>query len=131
MTIDELNRHLDLVAQLKKAKDALESIECKALGAQSLDGNIPSSDHGDKVSSLAIVLAEQREDIKELQEKVNQSETAVKAYIDTISDSHTKLIFKLRFLCAYPWYDIAETIGGGNTPQAVKAVCYRYLTNNT
>lgn len=44
-----------------------------------------------------------------------------------IHDNRTKLIFKLRFLCGFPWADVADVIGGRNTEEAVKSACYRYL----
>ena len=50
-----------------------------------------------------------------------------KAYIGTIADSRTRMIFQLRFLRCLTWDEVAAIIGGRNTVSGVKMICYRYL----
>lgn len=127
MTLDELNSHLDMVTQLQDARDRLQSMRDSILRASSIDGLPRGSGTGDKVSALALKISEQEETVKRYERIVAKSYVRVKAYIDSISDNRTNLIFYLRFICGYEWKAVAEVIGGRNTEEAVKAVCYRYL----
>lgn len=127
MTLAELNGHLDMLTQLKKAKEALQTMQVRILGAQDLDGMPHSSDASRTTENLAILLEAQLDDVMRLDRIVERSEKDVRVFVDSIEDNRTKVIFNLRFLCGLKWEDVAAFIGGGNTADAVKAVCYRYL----
>lgn len=127
MTLDELNAHLYLVSQLNTAREMLQSMRDSVLRASSYDGMPHATGAGDKVASLAIKIDEQTQRVKLYEDQVKESEIHVKAWIDTIQDNRTNLIFYLRFVCGYEWQAVAEVIGGRNTENAVKSQCYRYL----
>ena len=127
MTLDELNAHLYLVSQLNTAREMLQSMRDSVLRASSYDGMPHATGAGDKVASLAIKIDEQTQRVKLYEDQVKESEIHVKAWIDTIQDNRTNLIFYLRFICGYEWQAVAEVIGGRNTENAVKSQCYRYL----
>lgn len=127
MTLSDLNLHLDMVTQLADARDRLQSMRDSVLRAQSYDAMPHGTGASDKVGKLAVLIIEQEEEVARLEKIVAKSEVDVRAYIDGIHDNRTKLIFKLRFLCGFPWADVADVIGGRNTEEAVKSACYRYL----
>ena len=127
MTLDELNDHLYLVQQLNTAREMLQSMRDSVLRASSYDGMPHAPGAGDKVGALAVKLAEQEDVVQSYERQKAVSEKAVKAFIDSITDNRTNLIFYLRFICGYDWQGVAEVIGGRNTVDAVKSQCYRYL----
>ncbi len=127
MTLDELNDHLYLVQQLNTAREMLQSMHDSVLRASSYDGMPHAPGAGDKVGALAVKLAEQEDVVQSYERQKAVSEKAVKAFIDSITDNRTNLIFYLRFICGYDWQGVAEVIGGRNTVDAVKSQCYRYL----
>ena len=127
MTLDELNDHLYLVQQLNTAREMLQSMRDSILRASSYDGMPHAPGAGDKVGALAVKLAEQEDVVQSYERQKAVSEKAVKAFIDSITDNRTNLIFYLRFICGYDWQGVAEVIGGRNTVDAVKSQCYRYL----
>jgi len=127
MTLDELNAHLILIQKLNTAREMLQSMRDSVLRASSYDGMPHATGAGDKVASLAIKIDEQTQRVKLYEDQVKESEIHVKAWIDTIQDNRTNLIFYLRFVCGYEWQAVAEVIGGRNTENAVKSQCYRYL----
>ena len=127
MTLDVLNAHLDLVIQLNTSREMLQSMRDSVLRASNYDGMPRASGAGDKVGALAIKLAEQEETVARYDRIVKKSEAEVRAYINTIEDNRTNLIFYLRFICGYSWQAVADVIGGKNTEDAVRMVCYRYL----
>lgn len=127
MTLDELNDHLYLIQQLNTAREMLQSMQDTILRASSYDGMPHAPGAGDKVGALAVKLAELEEVVHSYERQKAVSEKTVKAFIDSITDNRTNLIFYLRFICGYDWQGVAEVIGGRNTVDAVKSQCYRYL----
>lgn len=127
MTLQELNGHLDMVLQLQEAKESLTNLQAKILGAQQYDGMPHSHNASRKTEQFAAMLGSQREDVQRLEKIVARSEVEVKAFIDSIADSRTRLIFRLRFLCGCKWEEVADMIGGRNSENSVKHICYRYL----
>ena len=126
MTLEELNLHFDAVDQLNSARDRLISMN-SFLKAQNLDGMPRSSGGSRKVEQLAILIEAQAEEVARMERIVRRSEKPIQDFIASIPDNRTAQIFSLRFLAGYAWADVALIIGGRNTEEAVKAVCYRYL----
>lgn len=130
MTLEELNLHYDAVDELNKAKDRLQSMS-SFLKAQALDGMPRSSGENRKIEQLALLIEQQSEEVSRMEKVVQRSEPPIKKWISAIQDNRTAQIFSLRFVCGYEWKDVARAIGGGNTEDGVKAVCYRYLESKT
>ncbi len=126
MTLEDLNLHLDMVTDLAAARDRLQSMQ-SFLKAQNMDGMPRGSGDSRKVEQLAVLISQQREDVERMERMVTRSEPRIRGWIDTIQDNRTRQIFSLRFLAGFAWADVAMIIGGKNTEEAVKAVCYRYL----
>lgn len=128
MTKQDLDRHLELRQQLKNDREMLVALEAAA-GArtQCLDGMPHSPGVGDPVGYLAVEIADMREIITRREAAVARSEVMVAAYIQTIEDSLTRMIFRLRFIHGMAWKEVAAAIGGGNTEAGIKMVCYRYI----
>lgn len=128
MTLDELNQHLDLVNELKKAKDMLQSLWNAAYpGGQVMTGMPHAPGVKDKIGDLAIDIADLESDIEVLEARVSTSAKPVNEFISGIQDIQTKMVFRLRFCRGYAWKEVARMLGGGNTEDSVKKVCYRYL----
>jgi len=127
MTLQRLNEHLNMVLELQGAEERLSSMRSQILSAVNYDG-MP---HGHEVSrnteNLAILLQNQIDDVNRLSRMVESSEREIREFVESIEDNRTKVIFKLRFLCGFKWEAVAVMIGGGNTVDAVKSCCYRFL----
>ena len=128
MTLDDLNAHADLLEMLNKARSMLEAFRSALLSASSLDGmpRSPSADR-DMMTSLAVKLSLLEEEVARYEKAVKKSEPEIAAFVNSIDDPRVSSIFYLRFLCGYGWAEVANTIGGSNSVDAVKSACYRYL----
>lgn len=128
MTLEDLNQHLDLVNELKKAKEMIQSLWNAAYpGGQVLTGMPHAPGVKDKIGDLGIEIADLEREIEGIEIRVKKSEMFVTAYIDKIPDIQTRMVFRLRFCRGYQWKEVARMLGGGNTEDSVKKVCYRYL----
>ena len=126
MTLAELNGHLDMVTQLHSARETLQGLQDRILGAQKFDSMPRSSEASRKVENLTILLEAQIDDVNRLEKIVSRSEKRIRKWIDAIPDNRTKVVFNLRFLCGLRWEDVGEYINANST-EAVKSICYRYL----
>ncbi len=129
MNLSELNKHLDLIQKLQKAQELYQSISAKTLGASKIDGMPHGSGVGDKTGMLAIELADLSARIRYLKNEIENNMIPVEIFINTIDDDLTRLIFRLRYIHGYSWKEISSLIGGKNTEEAVKMICYRYLNS--
>lgn len=127
MTLQRLNEHLNMLLQLQEAKAALGSMQTQIIGAVNLDGMPHRHEVSRTTENLAILLQVQIDDVNRLEHTVETSEREIRRFVDSIEDNRTKLIFNLRFLCGLKWEAVAVMIGGGNSVDAVKSACYRYL----
>lgn len=128
MTLDELNIHFNLVTELKKAKDMLQNLWNAAYpGGQALTGMPHAPGVKDKIGDLGIEIADLETEIEAMEAAVNNSAVPVLAFIAEIPDIQTRMVFRLRFCRGYQWKEVARMLGGGNSEDSVKKVCYRYL----
>lgn len=128
MTKQELSHHLELRKRLTEELELLASLEAAAgPRTQRLDGMPHAHDVADPVGRLATEIADMREIIAQHEAAVASSEAAVATYIQTIEDSQTRMIFRLRFIHGMAWKEVAAAVGGRNTECAVKNICYRYI----
>lgn len=128
MTLEDLNQHLELVNELKKAKDMLQSLWNAAYpGGQVLTGMPHAPGVKDKIGDLAADIADLETEIEQMQKQVDESAKGVMAFISTIPDVQTRMIFKIRFCRGYEWKQVARVLGGGNSEASVKSAAYRYI----
>lgn len=130
MTLSELNQHLELVNELARARESLQALRDAAFpGAAVITGMPHTPGYKDKVGDLAAEIVDMETSIMQAEARVKASEEKVNAFILAIDDNQTRLIFRLRFLRGLTWKEVATVVGGRNTEEAVKMVCYRYLGN--
>lgn len=127
MTKQDLNQHLVLRQRLGEARELLASLEAAAgPRAQQLDGMPHAHSISDRTGDLAAGIADAKAVIDGLRDEVTRSEEAAAAWIATIDDMQTRMIFRLRYIRGLPWKEVAALIGGGNTDRSVRLRAYRY-----
>ena len=133
MTLKELSQLYYLKKEIKKYEQRLDIAQTRATRATS-DPTATIITRG-KSSSKEEVYAETEEEIKKcidnLRIKCKREELKIIKYIETIPDSLTRSIFNLRFIELKTWLQVANALGGNNTEDSVKKICYRYLDTHT
>lgn len=128
MTLDELDEHLSLVTDLANSREMLQSLWNTAYpGGQVMTGMPHASGVKDKVGDLAVEIADLETEISELEQRCKESEAHVRVFVATISDTRTRMIFRLRYCRGMQWKEVASAIGGWQTESSVKETAYRYL----
>ena len=70
---------------------------------------------------------------KALQEKIRrrkEERDRLWAYIDAVEDAQIRRILDLRFAKRLSWAQVAFRMGGGNTADGVRMMCFRYLRDH-
>lgn len=128
MTLKELSNYYHLHGRLERNREMLSSLYAAAgLGAQVITGMPHAPGVSDSVGDLSIEIEELKSRISNLESKCAQEKKQLEAYISTIKDDQTRMIFRLRFLHCMTWRQVADSIGGRNSANSVKLICYRYL----
>lgn len=129
MTLAELNWHFELRDKLARAQETLATLRQKALpGASAMTGMPRAPGVSDKVGNLAVEIADMEESIVYLETEVKANEGAVLDFIQSIEDVQLRILFRLRFIRCLTWAEVASVIGGQNSEESVKKMCYRYLS---
>lgn len=129
MTLQELNQYFRLLEQFNKACGLLDSLEGSvAPGSPVLNGLPGAPGYGDNVGKLAVEITDMRARVEFLRSEVERKRREIEHYISSIPEDHIRLIFRLRFLRGLTWGEVAAIIGGGNTENSVKKICYRHLS---
>jgi len=128
MTLQELSIYYKLHKRLEQSRQMLSALYASAgLGAQEITGMPHAPGVSDGVSSLIIEIEDLKERISTLESECAREKRILEGYIETIEDVQTRVVFRLRFVHCMTWSQVAKTIGGRNTANSVKLICYRYL----
>lgn len=126
--MQELNRYFRLLERLGKARELLASLEATATPqSPNLDGMPRAPGVRDSVGRPAAEIADMRARVELLERQAVAQHGEIAQYIEGIPDDQARLIFRLRFLRGLSWKEVAAIVGGGNTDNSVKCICYRYL----
>ena len=128
MTLQELSKYYKLHERLERNREMLSSLYAAAgPGAQVITGMPHAPGVSDKVGDLAAELWDLQSKIDYLEQRCAEEKKKLEKYIGGIKDDQTRMIFRLRFIHCMTWPQVSETLGGRNTANSVKAICYRYL----
>lgn len=90
-----------------------------------------------KVSSPKNVIEEITPQVIVLKERIRcereqylKEQAAIEDYIETVADYQVRLILLYRFVDLMSWNQVARRIGGNNTADSVRKICYRFLEKN-
>ena len=130
MTLKELNEYPHIILAIKRYESMLAELYDDSAGSMSPDMSGMPHGCGGQGSKVENGYIRNEKEIQELTEKLNNCRERlhkIKKFFRAIDDEQTLLIFELRFKNSLSWRQIAQRIGGNNTEDSVKKICYRHL----
>lgn len=128
LTKKELSELYWLNREIKEEKRKLAELEAAATDCTAKITGLPHvSVAHDKIGDLSILIAEQK-DFIEL--KVKQSiikYNRLNRYIANVSDAQMRMILSLRYVNGLTWQQVADSIGEGNTADAIRKKHDKFL----
>lgn len=129
MTIKELSQLYWLNREIEEDKRRLDELEAMTTSPKSpkYDGMPHAPGYGDALARCVAEIVDLKAIISAKQQQCIYERNRLERYISSIPDSLTRQIFTYRFVNGLSWWQVAYSIGGGNTEASVKMTCYRYL----
>ena len=131
MTLRELSKLYYLNKLIERDKLKLKEYESRLEpGGMDFSGMPRSPSPKNMIEEITPLIIDIKDRILREQEEYIKEQIAIEDYIRTIDDYQIRLIFSYRFIDLFTWNKIAHAIGGNNTEDSVKKICYRFLKNN-
>ncbi len=132
MTLKELSQLYYLNREIETDKKRLEALRAKtsAPGSPNYDGMPKSPTYENRLERYIAEIIDLEAIISAKITRCIHERNRLERYIADIPDSLTRQIFTLRFINGLSWLQVAYSIGGNNTKQGVKMICYRYIKNS-
>lgn len=155
MTKDILNQYYDLCKEIKELRNKINRLEYKIPKLEEQIANIeagemvkdkvyggeggwqsftiegvPVKEYHDKQMELNIkrrLLDDRITMLSTLELESLRMVNEIEAFINSIQDSHTRRIVRLRVVDCLSWNEVADEIGGGNTEDSVRMAFNRYV----
>ena len=129
MTVKELSQLYWLTKEIDFDTQRLEELEERAVSITSpqITGMPKGPRNTDSiVARLAAEVLDLKAIIAAKQIQCIHERARLERYINSIPDSLTRMIFRLRFIDGQTWEGVADAIGGV-TGDSARMACYRYL----
>lgn len=132
MTLKELSQLYYLNREIEMDQQRLEELREKASapGSPNYDGMPKSPSYENRLERYIAEIVDLEAIISAKITQCIHERNRLERYIADIPDSLTRQIFTLRFINGLSWLQVAYSIGGNNTEQGVKMICYRYIKNS-
>ena len=131
MTKKELSQLYYLNREIEEQQRRLEELETIATSCTSFVTGMP------RVAGLTNKVAKYAAEIADLKglldlnlKKCFYELNRINRFIESITDSQMRMIISLRYVNGLSWFQVAESIGGGNTEDSVKKAAYRFLNGH-
>lgn len=130
MTIKELSQLYHLNREIEQEKHRLQELEAAATDTAVKISGLPHVGGISDKTAIAAQIADCRAVIEAKVQLSVVEYNRLNRYIANVQDSLTRQIMVLRFVNGMSWNQVAMSVGGGNTEDSVKKVCYRYVKRN-
>lgn len=130
MTTRELSRLYWLNREIAVEKNRLAELEAAATGITQKINGLPHVTGISDKTAMAAEIADAKAIIEAKTMMAVVEYNRLNRYIASVDDSLVRQIMMLRFVSGLPWNQVADSIGGNNSEDSVKKICYRYLKAN-
>lgn len=112
MKLKELCQYRFLLKEIKKQEDELEHLRTKAEKITPTLSDMPrQTGVSDRVGTCGAVIADLSEEIEKNISECQRLRLSIEKYINSIPDSETRLILRMRFIEGEGFREIADELG--------------------
>ena len=128
MTLKELSQLHYLKLLISRYRDELQEIEdTLGLGAMNYDGMPRNPSPKNKIEILTARKVDIQRELERLEAEEQRIKTELEHIIGEIGDYQIRIILLRRFVDLMDWEAVADDLGGKNTGDSVKKMCYRFI----
>ncbi len=133
MTARELKNYPYIIEAIKRYERELAELWDNSVGSLTPDMSGMPHSPSFSVSKVESGYENNEKYITEVTKRLNtyrSRKARIDKFFDYIPDEQTYQIFELKFKKQMTWEQVAANIGGNNSSDSVKKICYRYLKKN-
>lgn len=132
MTLKDLYKYSELNTELQRLNRKLQFLREEAAAPKSpnISGMPKSKSNVSKIEADVSKILTAEEQLKNTERKCLSEKKKLDKYINAITDDMLQDIFTYRFIYSLSWREIAFKVGGYNTEDSVKKMCYRYIQSH-
>ena len=132
MTLKELSSLYHLNREIEADVRRLNELESmvSSPGSRVVDGMPHVHGHGDMIARCVAEIVDLKAIIAAKYQQCIHERSRLERYIAGIPVSLTRQVFTLRFVNGLTWYQVSAHIGGDNSEDSVKKICYRYIAKS-
>lgn len=128
MTVRELSKLYYIKKLIERDAMRLAELEARLQpGGMNMSGMPHNPSPKNMMEEVVPIIIEVKDRLKKEQLEYEQEEQRLEGFIRTIEDYQIRLILAYRFVDLMTWQQVAMKIGGNNTDESVKKLCYRFL----
>ena len=128
MTVRELSKLYYIKKLIERDAMRLAELEARLQpGGMNMSGMPHNPSPKNMREEVVPIIIEVKDRLKKEQLEYEQEEQRLEGFIRTIEDYQIRLILAYRFVDLMTWQQVAMKIGGNNTDESVKKLCYRFL----
>ena len=128
MTVRELSRLYYLNKLIERDTLRLSELHSHLQqGGMNFDGMPRNSSPKNMMEEIIPLIIEIEERIRKEQEDYIKERMEIESFIHSVEDYQIRLILSYRFVDLLTWNQTARMIGGNNTEDSVRKMCYRFL----
>ena len=129
ITLEQLKEPEQIRSVMRNKQRSLIALETRLTAVNQPMTGMPGAHGNNKMEVLMAEYIDRKEELQELQEKLDQTCEALEADIreETSGDDYTRLILTMHYLYGLGWERTAAGIGVGYSPDAVRMHVTRWL----
>ena len=128
MTVRELSKLYYLNKLIERDTLRLSELHSRLQpGGMNFDGMPRNPSPKNVMEEIIPLIIEIEERIRKEQEDYIKERMEIENFIRSVEDYQIRLILSYRFVDLLTWNQTARMIGGNNTEDSVRKMCYRYL----
>ena len=127
MTLKDLSQLYYLRKLIDRDTLRLSELQARLSPACSRITGMPKCASKKTLEETASLELETQNRIEKQQIEYLRTRLQLEEYINSVGDLQIRLIMSYRFVDLLEWDAVAAKIGGGNTEDSVKKLCYRYI----
>lgn len=128
MTLRKLSKLYYINKLIERENSKIESLRARLLPGSAMGDGMPRNPNAkNKFEEMIPVIVDTEKRLSEIKSEYEREKAVIESWINAIDDYQVRLIFVLRFVDLLTWQQVADKVGGNNTEDSVKKVCYRYL----
>ncbi len=130
ITLEQLKEPEQIRSVIQSKQRSLVALETRLTAVNQPMTGTPGAHGNNKLEVLMAEYIDRKEEIQELQDRLDQACDALAAVIrtETAGDDYTRLILEMHYLYGLNWGNTAKGIGAGYSADAVRKHAIRWLT---